>query len=459
MIFEVEHSEYAPAGTGRLALLLRGWAWAPEAQVAEPPTLRVRSARGQERVEAAPGAQDLVLTPDAWTAFSFTFFLDEAVAAGDPDFALEPGAPVPQAPAAIPDQAALLRAALETLEAASLGLRSVADELPRLEERVVRITDAVRERPPAPADPTVTLRLAAADAERNRLRLEIAELQARLLTRQPAPAEAPAPVPLRPAEPTVAVPDTPPVGFPVPRPSRRRLRPTLPVAMFAVGSLAVTDAALTVLWKEPISSFYQSRQQAGLSDDLERLDVKLGQVRVQLPDIPSPRERMAALATRLDRDARAGDALGRLRIPRLDTSYVFVHGTGDEELRTGPGHYSTSPLPGGRGTVGIAGHRTTYGAPFRNVDKLRKGDELRVQMPYGDFVYRVEGTRIVRPSDTEVLRTVKRDRLVLTACHPLYSARERIIVFAALQRATPKGPALKLGTTRAASGRRGDAAA
>jgi sortase A len=97
-------------------------------------------------------------------------------------------------------------------------------------------------------------------------------------------------------------------------------------------------------------------------------------------------------------------------------------------------------MPGLRGTVGVAGHRTTYGAPFRHLDALDDGDHVVVEMPYGRFTYEVESQRIVKPSATWVVKRVGHDRLVLTACHPLYSAAERIVVFARLVRSEPSGP-------------------
>ncbi|WP_372790003.1 sortase [Paraconexibacter sp.] len=285
-------------------------------------------------------------------------------------------------------------------------------------------------------------RLAAAEAALDRLSddLEVAQRAAGQPTEERAD---------RAAAPTAQEPAvTVPVDGEEPQEAarRRRFRPTLPGVMFMVGALIFTDGLLTITWKEPISSFYAARQQSALDDDLEELDAKLLEVSVELPDIPSPRERMEVYARRLDRQLRGGNALGRLKIPRIGTNIVVVHGTGADDLRKGPGHYSTSPLPGERGTVGIAGHRTTYGAPFRRVNELRDGDTISMTMPYGKFVYVVEGKRIVKPSDTSVLRNVKRDRLVLTACHPLYSAEKRIIITAALKRATPAGPALKLKT-------------
>ncbi len=96
-------------------------------------------------------------------------------------------------------------------------------------------------------------------------------------------------------------------------------------------------------------------------------------------------------------------------------------------------------LPGVPGTAAIAGHRTTYGAPFRDLDELRPGDAVVVAMPYATFTYRVERTRIVDPSDLSVLARRRYDRLVLSACHPLYSAAERIVVLARLESTVPAG--------------------
>ena len=111
------------------------------------------------------------------------------------------------------------------------------------------------------------------------------------------------------------------------------------------------------------------------------------------------------------------------------SDYV-VEGTDTTTLRKGPGHYPDTPLPGGPGTTAIAGHRTTYGAPFRSIDDLRRGDRIVVDMPDGRFVYRVERIKIVDDQDLSVLEPVGHKRLMLSACHPLYSAAERVIVFA-----------------------------
>jgi sortase A len=177
--------------------------------------------------------------------------------------------------------------------------------------------------------------------------------------------------------------------------------------MMVSGALLITDAAVTLLWQEPVSALVADREQAALKDALF-----------------DPPERV------LRREPLEGDAIARIEIPEIDVSEYVVEGTDTTDLRKGPGHYPDTPLPGERGTAAIAGHRTTYGAPFRDIDDLERGDVIRVDMPDGRFVYRVERIRIVDDQDLSVLRPVGYRRLMLSACHPLYSAAERVIVFA-----------------------------
>ena len=186
------------------------------------------------------------------------------------------------------------------------------------------------------------------------------------------------------------------------------------------GALLVLDATATLVWQEPVSWAIAESGQS----DLER----------QLARMPSPQESPAVAAQRLAARAEPGDAIGRISLPTLERSFVMVEGVGTSPLRKGPGHYPDTPLPGQPGTVAVAGHRTTYLAPFRAVNRLRRGQPIVLDMPYGRYVYRVEKTRIVEPSATEVTRGVGYDRLVLTACHPLYSAAQRIVVFARRER-------------------------
>ncbi len=127
-----------------------------------------------------------------------------------------------------------------------------------------------------------------------------------------------------------------------------------------------------------------------------------------------------------------GDAAGRIEIPRIAVDDVFVSGVSVRDLKRGPGHYRDTPLPGEAGNAAIAGHRTTYGAPFNRIEELEPGDEILTTTVQGRFVYTVRETFIVRPDQSEVLAPTTTNQLTLTSCHPKYSARQRIIVVADL---------------------------
>jgi sortase A len=219
---------------------------------------------------------------------------------------------------------------------------------------------------------------------------------------------------------------------------RRALR-ILSRLLIVAGILLVVEGALTLLWQEPVSSLYARAQQDKLDDRLAQIE-RAGPSSLErraLARLPNDGRRLRFAARAAQPRARAGDPVGRLRAEAIGLDEVVVQGTEAAMLRKGPGHYPDSPLPGARGTVAIAGHRTTYGAPFRDVDDLDRGERIELRMPYGRFTYRVERTRIVAPTATWVTRRVSYDRLVLTACHPLYSAAQRIVVFARLERAQP----------------------
>jgi sortase A len=126
-----------------------------------------------------------------------------------------------------------------------------------------------------------------------------------------------------------------------------------------------------------------------------------------------------------------GRAIAILKIPAIEVDLVVVEGTDTESLKKGPGHYGQTAYPWqDHGRVGIAGHRTTYGAPFWALDELEPGDRIVLATEYGVFNYRVTGSRIIAPSDGSVLRATTEPTLVLTTCNPRFSAAERLIVFA-----------------------------
>jgi len=223
---------------------------------------------------------------------------------------------------------------------------------------------------------------------------------------------------------------------------RRALR-ALSSVLIISGALMLADAGLTLAWQEPVSGAYAWIVQDSLGDDLRTLEDAApdGLERRALRALEGDRRRMAFLARALKRRADRGAAVGRIGIPAIDASFVLVDGSDAVSLRKGPGIYDETPFPGAPGTVAIAGHRTTYAAPLRDIDDMRPGDAVTVEMPYGRFSYEVQQTRIVEPSEVSVIRRVSYDRLVLSACHPLYSAAKRIVVFARLVQAEPRGAA------------------
>jgi sortase A len=216
---------------------------------------------------------------------------------------------------------------------------------------------------------------------------------------------------------------------------RRRARAlrALSTVLIVAGALLLADAGVTLLWQEPLSALYARVHQDRLAGDLEQLQ-SLNDLQARaLARLRSERRRRSFLARALQRRVGPGDALGRIRLKRLGIDFVMVQGTDPGELREGPGHYAGTPMPGLRGTVAVAGHRTTYLAPFRGLDEMRPGDLIVLTMPYGRYTYRTEKRQIVSPNAYDYVTATKPyDRLALTACHPLYSAAQRIVVFARL---------------------------
>jgi sortase A len=129
-----------------------------------------------------------------------------------------------------------------------------------------------------------------------------------------------------------------------------------------------------------------------------------------------------------------GEAVAIVRIPTIGVDKAVVEGVGVPDLKKGPGHYPQTPMPGQPGNAAIAGHRTTYGAPFSRLDELDPGDEIRVTTRQGRFRFQVERTQVVKPNQVEVLAPPAdgRAHLTLTTCNPRYSARERLVVHAVL---------------------------
>lgn len=229
-----------------------------------------------------------------------------------------------------------------------------------------------------------------------------------------------------------------------------RLLRIFATTLITAGLVIALDVGLTLAWEEPLSNLYASVKQGEAEDDLKKLERAF-------PDAgdfdaasgaSSLEERVSILADRFEDSpqVQTGNGIGRIEIPAIDIdNLTVVEGTDTASLQKGPGHYTASDnaetarqgdgsaFPGQQKTVGIAGHRTTYGAPFNRMDELEPGDEITLEMPYATFTYKVQEVEIVDPNEISVVENVGYERLVLSACHPLYSAAQRIITFAKLE--------------------------
>lgn len=140
-----------------------------------------------------------------------------------------------------------------------------------------------------------------------------------------------------------------------------------------------------------------------------------------------------------NRQLEVGDALTRIKIPKLGVDVVVVEGTTPAALKAGAGHYRGTPLPCETGNVSIAGHRTTYGKPFAQLDRLGPGDQIILETPVGTCTYEVTNRGdtpnpfVVDPSNISIVANTPGERnLTLTTCHPKGSAKQRLVIRANL---------------------------
>ncbi|HEX4466584.1 MAG TPA: class E sortase [Solirubrobacteraceae bacterium] len=226
-----------------------------------------------------------------------------------------------------------------------------------------------------------------------------------------------------------------------------RLSRWLAILLIAAGALTLVDAAVTLLWQEPISALLASLKQDHLKRELRTVELARPTPleRRTLASIGSEHRRIAYLAHELERRTANGAPVGRIVIPLIGASYVVVNGTDTKDLESGPGVIRSTTFPGITGTTAIAGHRTTYLAPFRNIDSLHTGNHIKLYMPYAHFTYTVVGHRVVDPHDVAAaVDKVGYTRLVLSACTPLFSAEKRLLVFAHLTKTVPVGAARRV---------------
>ncbi len=215
---------------------------------------------------------------------------------------------------------------------------------------------------------------------------------------------------------------------------RRHVISRMGLVIAALGALLVVWAIVILFFGDPVTALYQDWKQHQLSGQLNK------EFKQFKPSTPFAKKNadpstaaIRAAALRFSHAIHAGQAVGRIEIPRIGISKVVVNGTDwASDLSRGPGRYPQSSWPGMGKVTAIAGHRTTFGAPFRHIDELARGNRIRLLMPYGTFNYRVFAHEVVRSNDWSILRKRGFDTLVLSACHPLYSASHRWIVFARL---------------------------
>jgi sortase A len=223
----------------------------------------------------------------------------------------------------------------------------------------------------------------------------------------------------------------------------RRLIRDISLVLTISGGLLLADAAVTLLWQEPLTAVVALIKRGEVNRRfLSYRNAPLSQLeRRTIDSLKSQQQRIAYLARQERREVRTGDAIGTLQMPKLGATFTVVQGTDDTTLQKGPGHYPQTAFPGIGQTVAIAGHRTTYLAPFRNINRLNAGDTVILTMRYAKFTYTVQYHQVVPPNAWWITRNHGYERLVLSACNPLYSASQRIVVFARLVSAQALGPA------------------
>jgi len=198
------------------------------------------------------------------------------------------------------------------------------------------------------------------------------------------------------------------------------------VILVGLGLLAWTGTVY--FWKDPFTTAYTAFEQRRLESSLERRFDEWSGGRRPGKQPKRVDLRQDARAYRLS--TASGEAIARLEIPRLDLDVVVVNGTDAGTLRRGPGRHLDSKMPGEGQLVYVAGHRTTFGAPFSDIDELRPGDRVVLELPYASIEYRVTEDRIVDQYELSVLESRGREELVLQACHPRFFASERYLVYA-----------------------------
>jgi sortase A len=231
---------------------------------------------------------------------------------------------------------------------------------------------------------------------------------------------------------------------------RRYSRP-FGTLLIVAGFTTLAWAGVVWAWQDPLTNLYTRWEQHALA---QRYDERARSYRPRAlagASLASAKTELRAEARRYRKDSRRGDAIGRISIPRMGLDMVLVNGTDHDTLTKGPGRDPRSAMPGEGRLVYVAGHRTTYSAPFSHIDRLRAGDRVTLRMPYATFVYAVTGHKIVVDSDLSVLKSRGYEQLALQACHPRFFATHRYIAYAKLVAVEMRGAPANVSATALAA--------
>jgi sortase A len=213
----------------------------------------------------------------------------------------------------------------------------------------------------------------------------------------------------------------------------RRFARLFGVFLSIIGLLALVWVFVVWRWQDPITSLYTTWEQHKLAQQLQHeFAIDPGPKVARGESRSAEAKSIERAAERFRQTATVGQAIGRIIIPRLGLNMVLVNGTDEASLRRGPGRDLRTYMPGQDRLVYVAGHRTTFLAPFSHIDAIRSGDPIRLEMPYGTFLYRAVRHIIVPATDLAVLRSPRHELLALQACHPRFFATHRYIVYARL---------------------------
>jgi sortase A len=223
--------------------------------------------------------------------------------------------------------------------------------------------------------------------------------------------------------------------------SMRRTLRIAGTALVVAGALLLVWVIVVWRWQDPFTALYTHWEQHKLAGKYEKRFAAYRPSRAARSQASraGTMRAIAAEAGRYRRESRRGEAIGRIVVPRLGVNMVLVNGTDHSTLKKGPGRDLRTYMPGEGQLIYIAGHRTTYLAPFAHIESLRREDLVTLEVPYGTFRYRVFRKKVVPSDDLAVLRSQGREVVALQACHPRFFATNRYIVWGRLVRIEPRG--------------------